>query len=132
MTGGIRRLPANFKTLDFVSGGTTTVTVTADGTRTEAIVGATGISEKSLDLLTLTTREEKSAAAIQDALRKNIRDLYQFEHYQLQGIEVSDVSSRVLNVYVGPGAPTAAQSEAIKATAGYAADHSVIMNVTVF
>lgn len=132
MNGGIRRLPANFKTLDFVSGGTTTVTVAADGARSEAIVGATGISEKSLDLLTLTTREEKSAKAIKNALRKHIGDLFQFEHYTLKGIEVSDLSGRVLNVYVGPGVPTAAQSEAIKATADYAAERGVIMNVTTF
>lgn len=132
MSGGIRRLPANFKTLDFVSGGTTTVTVGADGIRSEAIVGATGISEKSLDLLTLTTRQEKSARAITDTLRGHIRDLFQFEHYTLEGIEVSELSGRVLNVYVGPGVPTAAQSEAIRATAGYAAERGVIMNVTIF
>ena len=132
MTGGIRRLPANFKALDFVSGGTTTVTVTAEGVRTEAIVGATGISEKSLDLLTVGAREAKSAEAITQSLRSHIRDLFQFERYELQGIEVSDVSSRVLNVYVGPGTPTAAQAEAIKATADYASSYGVVMNVTVF
>lgn len=132
MTGGIRRMPAGFKGIDFVSGGTTTVTVTADGVRSEAIVGASGISEKTLDLLTLATREPKSPAAITKALRGHIRDLFQFEHYQLKGIEVSDLSSRVLNVYVGPGAPTAAQSEAIQATAAYASQHEVIMNIVVF
>ncbi len=132
MTGGIRRLPANFKGIDFVSGGSTTVTVAADGARSEAIVGASGISEKSLDLLTLATREPKSPASVTDTLRKHIRDLFQFEHYQLQGIEVSELSSRVLNVYVGPGAPSAAQAEAIQATGSYAAQHGVIMNIIVF
>jgi len=131
MSGGIRRLPANFKALDFLSGGTSTVTVTPAGVRTEAIVGATGISEKSLDLLTLT-REAKSGEAIKATLKTHIRDLFQFEHYELEGIEVSQLSGRVLNVYVGPGAPSQVQAAAIQELTGYASSYGVHMNVMVF
>ena len=88
-------------------------------------MGASGISEKSLDLLTLATREPKVPGLGHRHLRKHIRDLFQFEHYQLQGIEVERAVQSRAQRLVEPRTPSAAQAEPIQATGSYAAEHGV-------
>jgi hypothetical protein len=133
MGGAVRRLPKNFKGLDFVFGGKTTVLRDAAGRWIgEVIEGATGINERSVDLRKELTGLPKTGPEVRSAIKGHIDKMYQFENYALEGIEVKDVSAKILNVSIGPGPPTPAQMAGIAAAIEDAKAADVMTNVSVF
>jgi WXG100 family type VII secretion target len=128
--GEIRRLPKNFKTIDFVSGGTTRVIKDANGKWAgEVIEGAVGISEKTLDLGGTSV---KSADELFRSQKRHIDALIDFKPYKGKGIEVKDLSEKVLNLRYGPGKPSQAQIEGLERLIKYAQDNDITINISRF
>ncbi|MGI8587617.1 MAG: eCIS core domain-containing protein [Chloroflexia bacterium] len=128
--GQIRRMPKNFKGIDFVSGGKTTVLRDASGKRIgELIEDAMGISEKSLDL---RGKVVQTAAGMRGTILKHITQLYEFEAYKLEGIEVRSLKDKMLNIWIGPGKPTAAQLQGVAEAIESAKLNNILINITPF
>ena len=133
MGGGVRRMPKGFEGIDYTAGGEITVVTDAAGNRIkEVITGADGISEKSLDLRREKDKSVKPKKDVKKALNDHLNDLFAFEHYELSGIEVRDLRSKILNVSIGPGEPTPEQWEAINEFAGLAAHNNIYVNIIRF
>lgn len=95
----IRRLPKNFKTLDFIKDGNTGVRWGINKERNEVIDNTVGISLKTFDA---RCKSFKTADSTYNYFNKYARQLKNYNSYRLKGVEVRNLKKRILNLeYLG-------------------------------
>lgn len=121
----VTRLPPNFKTIDWVKGGT--VRTVVDGGKTITIIeNGVGVSGKSIDLAGSSVR---TAEGMQAAIGKHIDSLVEFDTYTLSGVRISNLNGRALDVRIGNGIPTDVQIAGIRMAGDYAEASGVTLVV---